>query len=154
MNEFKTFLRQQFRLGEHSYHGPSHWERVERYGLYLVRQQGGDEELVSLFAWLHDSCRKREVFDPRHGPRAAVLARQLNGRFYYLEEARLELLVEACRDHTRGKTHADPTIGACWDADRLDLDRVGMTPDPRYLSTEPAKDLCALDPRARQARVS
>jgi hypothetical protein len=33
----------------------------------------------------------------------------------------------------------DPLVGVCWDADRLDLWRVGIKPDPRDLSTEAAK---------------
>jgi hypothetical protein len=35
----------------------------------------------------------------------------------------------------------DPTVGACWDADRLDLPRVGVTVDPRLLSTAAARNL-------------
>jgi uncharacterized protein len=31
------------------------------------------------------------------------------------------------------------TVQTCWDADRLDLGRVGTTPDPRYLCTAAAK---------------
>lgn len=38
------------------------------------------------------------------------------------------------------KTHLNPTIGVCWDADRLDLTRVGMTPKPKLLSTQAARD--------------
>jgi hypothetical protein len=32
-------------------------------------------------------------------------------------------------------TTRQPTVGACWDADRLNLLRVGMTPDARFMST-------------------
>ena len=45
------------------------------------------------------------------------------------------LLVEACRYHSDGIVDAHPTIQACWDADRLDLGRVGIRPDPRFLCT-------------------
>ena len=34
----------------------------------------------------------------------------------------------------------DPTTGACWDADRLNLWRVGITPAARLLSTTEARD--------------
>jgi hypothetical protein len=34
----------------------------------------------------------------------------------------------------------DPTIGACWDADRLNLWRLGRRPDDRLLSTDTARD--------------
>jgi uncharacterized protein len=35
---------------------------------------------------------------------------------------------------------ADITIQTCWDADRLDLGRVGTTPDPARLCTAAARD--------------
>ncbi len=34
-----------------------------------------------------------------------------------------------------------PTLAVCLDADRLDLGRVGITPDPQLLSTATAKDI-------------
>ena len=39
-----------------------------------------------------------------------------------------------------GQTEADITIQTCWDADRLDLGRVWIIPDPDRLCTEPARD--------------
>ena len=45
----------------------------------------------------------------------------------------------ACAGHTHEKTHADITIQTCWDADRLDLGRVGIRPDPTYLGTTAAR---------------
>jgi uncharacterized protein len=35
---------------------------------------------------------------------------------------------------------ADITIQTCWDADRLDLGRVGIVPDPARLCTVAARD--------------
>ncbi|MBB6018173.1 hypothetical protein HNQ04_003450 [Deinococcus radiopugnans ATCC 19172] len=32
----------------------------------------------------------------------------------------------ACKHHASGQTTDEPTLGACWDADRLDLPRVGI----------------------------
>src|SRR4051794_34897034 len=37
----------------------------------------------------------------------------------------LEVLATACTGHADGGTSADPTVGACWDADRLNLWWVG-----------------------------
>jgi uncharacterized protein len=34
----------------------------------------------------------------------------------------------------------DVTVLTCWDADRLDLGRVGIRPDPTYLCTAAARD--------------
>ena len=58
---------------------------------------------------------------------------------FELPEAEFRLLHRACAGHTHERTHPDITIQTCWDADRLDLGRVGMTPDPYYLGTEAAK---------------
>ena len=58
----------------------------------------------------------------------------------YLDVGQVALLAEACRCHTEGKCSADPTIGTCWDADRLDLGRVGKRPDPKFLTTRSARD--------------
>src|SRR5262249_24487970 len=49
------------------------------------------------------------------------------------------LLYYACAWHERGRVSDDPTIGACWDADRLDLPRVGTQPMPELMSTEEGK---------------
>ena len=43
-------------------------------------------------------------------------------------------------EHADGTVSSDPTVGACWDADRLDLPRVGITPRPELFSTEAARN--------------
>ena len=47
----------------------------------------------------------------------------------------------ACRLHTTTMKTGDPTIDACFDADRLDLWRAGITPDPEKLATEKGKQI-------------
>ncbi|MDF1798749.1 MAG: hypothetical protein P1V81_06200 [Planctomycetota bacterium] len=121
-------------------HGVAHWARVAANGRRLAGTTGADLGVVELFAWLHDSCRHDDGRDPDHGPRAVDFARELRGEFFDLEEARFELLAAACELHTRGQTEAEVTIATCWDADRLDLGRVGTVPDPRYLCTPPGRD--------------
>ena len=53
----------------------------------------------------------------------------------------MQILVNACEQHTDGTTTRDPEIGCCWDADRLNLWRVGIRPSSRYLSTGTAPGL-------------
>jgi uncharacterized protein len=50
-----------------------------------------------------------------------------------------ELLMIACRGHSDGHRDGHPTVQTCWDADRLDLGRVGIRPDPRYLCLAAAR---------------
>jgi uncharacterized protein len=42
--------------------------------------------------------------------------------------------------HTEASPTDEPTLGVCWDADRLNLWRVGKEPLPQYLSTPRAKN--------------
>ena len=128
-----------YRLSWNGAHGVSHWARVLENGLRLAEQTGADVEVVSLFAVLHDSCRRNEYGDPEHGPRAAEFAATLRGRLFELSDHAFKLLQRACEGHTHELTHPDVTIQTCWDADRLDLGRVGILPHPSRLCTDLAK---------------
>lgn len=126
----------QFPLGKHSIHGPSHWERVEDWGMRLgAATPGTDIVVVRLFAVFHDSRRLNEHTDPQHGQRGGDLAFQRHGNWFTVDPAHLVLLIAACARHELGEISNDPTIGCCWDADRLDLPRVGMLPNPKLMST-------------------
>jgi uncharacterized protein len=120
-------------------HGVAHWARVLENGLRLAEETGADVEVVRLFAVLHDARRLNEGHDPDHGPRAAAFAGTLRGRLIHLPEPRFRLLHRACHGHTHERTHPDATIRTCWDADRLDLGRVGVTPHPALLCTDAAR---------------
>ncbi len=109
-------------------------------GLRLAELTGADVAVVQLFAVFHDARRVNEGHDPGHGTRGALLARQLRGELFQLDDHAFALLDYACRYHTDGRTDGDVTVQTCWDADRLDLGRVGMRPHPQYLCTEAAKD--------------
>lgn len=123
-----------------SIHGESHWQRVAAAGLTLLPETpGADPALVFLFALFHDSMRLNDNYDPLHGPRGAALARELRGETFELEDAEMGLLAFACEEHTNGGVGSDPTVGVCWDADRLNLWRVGIRPNPQFLSTEAAR---------------
>ena len=122
-------------------HGVQHWGRVRRNGLLLAERTGASRRVVSLFAFLHDSCRWSDRNDAEHGPRAAAFVEQLrDDALVSLSDEEAQLLAFACRHHSEGMLDADVTIQTCWDADRLDLGRVGIRPDPRLLCTPAARD--------------
>ena len=77
--------------------------------------------------------------DDDHECRGAELAIALRGDLFNLPDADFELLCYACAAHTEGLTEGDVTIQTCWDADRLDLGRVGMIPAPKKLCTPAAR---------------
>jgi uncharacterized protein len=131
--------KRRFRLGLHGVHGVAHWQRVRENGLRIAKHTGADPLLVELFAYLHDCCREDDGSDPGHGERAAEFAESLRGSLIRLADEPFALLYEAIRDHELGRTLSDVTVMTCWDADRLDLGRVGICPQPRYLCTEYAR---------------
>ena len=138
-------LRDQFALDWRGIHGVRHWTRVRENGLRLAERTGANAKVVELFAFLHDSRRRDDGVDPGHGPRAAQFARTLAGSAFELGPDELELLFAACHGHSDGQTVGDLTVLTCWDADRLDLGRVGIRPHPSRLCTEAARDPVILD---------
>jgi uncharacterized protein len=122
------------------WHGDSHWRCVTTTGLALGTELGDiDRALVFCFGLLHDTRRENETYDPGHGPRAEAFARELRAEALLdLDDGRFESLGEALRLHSHGQVSADPTIGTCWDADRLHLPRVSIEPDPTLFSTHAA----------------
>jgi uncharacterized protein len=124
-----------YALHPRGFHGVVHWARVMENGLKLAEQTGADPTVVTLFALFHDSRRVNDGSDWGHGLRGAKLARQLRGKAFELSDSDFELLYRACEWHTEGKADQDVTVLTCWDSDRLDLGRVGIRPDPKYLGT-------------------
>lgn len=138
-------LRGQFALGWRGIHGAPHWARVRRNGLDLAASTGANGRVVELFAFLHDCQRENDGSDRGHGERAARLARELNGRFFEIDRREMRLLEIACRDHSSGEQRGDVTVQTCWDADRLDLGRVGTRPHPDRLCTEAARNPAVIE---------
>ena len=139
-SELIQAIREQYTLPWRGTHGVTHWARVREAGLCLAARTGANPVVVELFAVLHDARRRNEGVDPGHGGRGADFAATLRGTLIHLSDAEFALLHTACADHTRGLLEADITIQTCWDADRLDLGRVGTTPDPARLCTAAARD--------------
>jgi uncharacterized protein len=133
-------LRDQSSLSTDGYHGLDHWVRVLANGRKLAQVTGANLVVVELFAAFHDTRRLNEDYDPEHGARGAAFAREMRGQWFDLDDHGMNLLVEACEQHSDGLIDADITVQTCWDADRLDLGRVGIMPDPQYLCTDAAKE--------------
>ena len=133
--EFIKFARGHFRLDWDGIHGAPHWSRVRYNALLLADHYDVDRVVLQWFAFTHDLDRKDDNEDPGHGARAAELVAFINDKYMGLSIEQLALLQTACRGHSDGGLISDRTVMVCWDADRLDLARVGIEPDPRYLCT-------------------
>ncbi|TFY99249.1 glycosyltransferase [Ramlibacter henchirensis] len=128
-----------FRLRQDRTHGVGHWARVWENGRHLAKLLGASVPVVELFAILHDSQRDKEGADPDHGPRAAAYAIELARRgLIRLAPNDIEVLAFACEHHSKGTRDGPLTAQVCWDADRLDLGRVGVAPLPSRLCTKAA----------------
>jgi uncharacterized protein len=143
--ELIQVIRKQFVLNWKGLHGAPHWVRVRENGLRLAETTGANTQVVEIFAFLHDSQRRNDDSDNEHGPRAARFAQALAGSVFELTPSALEDLLTACRGHSDGLRTGNITVLTCWDADRLDLGRVGIKPRPEYLCTDAARDPAILE---------
>ena len=147
------YIRPRFRLNWRGAHGASHWGRVETRGLALCEKTGANPRVITLFALFHDACRENEYADPLHGTRGARLAERLHGKLFTATDAEMILLIDACTRHSDGHLEADITVQTCWDADRLDLPRVGIEPLPEFLCTDAARATIGSRSVRRSARL-
>lgn len=144
-------------------HGPAHWVRVHRFGLILADNMNLEESqarCVEVFAWTHDLARVDDGGGNQHALDGAAHAFPvMDALFDDLNAAERQLVSAAIRHHSDGMTADEAyfqgvldiegwtedelveTVAACWDADRLDLLRLGVPPNARYMSTECWRDV-------------
>ena len=155
MNRVINRILEDYQLSPEGIHGVDHWMRVLENGKILADKTGADSTVVSLFAVLHDSKRAGESVDPLHGERASEYILEIRDEYLDITDDQLEILRTACAFHNKNLTeppefnmhNADKntieraiiTIQTCWDADRLDLPRVGIVIDPDRLCTDVAR---------------
>lgn len=129
----KQFALKDWELGET--HGLPHWQRVERNGIILATLEV-NITVIRLFAYLHDKCRIDNGYDVEHGKRAAIMIHEIRHTLLKeLTDNEFELLFKACELHTTMLRTGNPTIDTCFDADRLDLERVEIRPEAERMAT-------------------
>jgi len=131
-----------------SIHGRAHWRRVARLGLQIAETEGADTLVVALFAVCHDVARVHDGPDMEHGPKAAEMVATTLAPHLDLAPTQLDWLLQAIAQHTDGQISDDLTIGSCWDADRLDLLRIGFQVQSKLLSTAAARTVQMQDAAA------
>lgn len=138
IQEIKKIAIETFVMDHNSIHGVKHWDEVYENGMMLSLQPGVDKLVVALFAYLHDCKREDDHQDPEHGDRAAdfVVWLRNSGKLRFLRHEQYHKLWMACLQHHKGIVDTeDITVGACFDADRIELIRCGMVPKAELMST-------------------
>ncbi len=145
--QVRDFAKKNWEMGET--HGFPHWKRVEQNGIVLASimkdgafhlRENVNIKVVRLFAYLHDKCRVDDGLDLQHGERAADMLHSIRDTLLQeLADEDFSLLEQACRLHSTTHKTGNPTIDICFDADRLDLERVGIVPSPERMASEQGK---------------
>lgn len=148
-------------------HGVTHWTRVHRYGLLLADSLKLSEEerlAIALFGWTHDLARTDDNGGNQHSIDGAKYIQYVTDRLFSdFPETTLDVVTTAIRYHSDGMNAEEAlyelpivdnstwsrestlnTIGCCWDADRLDLLRLGIVPDESMMSTPYWKEILPL----------
>lgn len=143
IKELRSFCIKRWPKELGTIHGIEHWDRVARFGKMLY-QEGADMEVVMAFAYLHDSQRINNGYDIDHGKRASSFIDSIrHTKLTSLNNVQIEKLKKACELHTIKHKTGDLTIDICFDADRMDLLRVGIIPIPRKMATQKGAELVA-----------
>ena len=66
-------------------------------------------------------------------------------KIYLFIKSRLNILYKACAGHTGGRNPFNDTVACCWEADRLDLRRVGIVPDLQWFYSDAAIEMVSKD---------
>ena len=124
-------------------HGVEHWDRVAKFGRMLY-QEGADMDVILAFAYLHDAERMSNGRDINHGQRASGLIDTIrHTQLEALSDEQIAKLKRACELHTIQHRTGDLTIDICFDADRMDLPRVDITPSQKRMATKKGAELVA-----------
>ena len=135
IEKLRVYAIKHSKMGSGSVHGIAHWDRVAK-NADLLNARDVDLLVVKVFAYIHDVERDDDSYDLQHGPRAAALVDEIRDtELAFLNDGEIRQLKKACELHTTTWRTEDATVNACFDADRLDLGRVGIMPDPDKMAT-------------------
>tara|TARA_B100000749_G_scaffold279467_1_gene272292 strand:+ start:3328 stop:3921 length:594 start_codon:yes stop_codon:yes gene_type:complete len=146
---FDVLKQYRFDLME-SEHAMLHWGRVIENGFWLAEKNGANKNVIIAFGIFHDCRRENEFDDPEHGPRGGEFLHSFADKIN-MTKGELSKAVEACKGHTHILHTDDIDIATCWDADRLDLMRVGIFPELKYLNNTSLIDDKVLFDRSQPA---
>ena len=147
----------EYRCCEGSTHGRQHWAQVHKLVLALSEQlqlKPWAQACVEVFAWTHELARKNDATEEQHSLESSEYFLRISSRIFpELDTRQRKLIALAIAHHADGTTawehildKGNPIadledscladiLGCCWDADRLDLLRMGVIPESKIMST-------------------
>jgi len=143
-NKLYRICKDRFSLDIDGIHGKHHWWSVRIIGLQIAKINGADINFIKTFALLHDCCRENDERDKKHAERAAEFAKSLWNKVVFLDGFEFYLLAEALSGHNKKNNRSRTScleVHTCWDADRLNLPRLGVKIKPEYLCTDAARQI-------------
>lgn len=137
INEVETKSFPHLKCLSTNIHGISHLRRVAylsgRYA-YILKINLNDAVIAG---YLHDCARENDSNGNSHAYESAYLAKGIiQGN---LPVTNINKIFYTIYHHADGITTKDPFMGCIWDADRLNLLRIGIIPNEKLLSTQLAK---------------
>ena len=118
-------------------HGMSHLRRVASTAGRIASLISEDVEAAVVTGFLHDCARTDDGGGTSHAHDSACVAKNILPTCYpHLD---VDRLCAGIAGHADGVVTDDLLIGSVWDADRLDLVRLGIEVDLGLLSTSVAR---------------
>lgn len=121
-------------------HGLHHLCRVAYLAGRFAASMHTCVESAVVGGYLHDCARQDDGDGNAHAHDSANLACQIMKSYYFHLD--IERICSGIYCHADGTTTADPLIGCIWDADRIDLTRLGIEVNEEFLSTDIGKRFC------------
>ena len=118
-------------------HGVGHLRRVAYLAGRFAKVEDVCVKEAVIGGFLHDCARKDDRGGRTHAHESGDLA--LDIMLEHWPDVDLDKIYSAIYNHADGLTTDDHLTGCIWDADRIALTRLGITPDPKLLSTNVAK---------------
>ena len=139
-------VKKEFKIDFYGAHGIKHWKRVYKNTQLLAKHYKINSPVFELFALFHDLKRENEYSDLAHGFRASEFVKELiEKKEIILDDNDKNRLIYAIANHTisdeNNPLFNELIVQICFDSDRLDLGRVGIEPEEKYMRTEFAKKL-------------
>ena len=121
-------------------HGLNHVKRVVENAKTIAKNECPNHyDDIVMGAYLHDIGRVNDNGGNEHALQGFEISKQLLAKYWpHLDHRKI---LTAIKEHADSLITDDPLIGSIWDADRLDLTRLGIKINPELLSTKTAKKL-------------